>query len=153
MDKINFKNFPDTSTPLSAENINLMQNNIENGINEMQEKIKGKEIYKNEQGTTENITFSEQLEEGNLIEIIYCRKRTNNTIVIKTSGKLPFFNEMEIDLDINYFSNIDNQQSISKAIKVTQTGITTIGENSWSNVNPFGGTNVINVLQVKKYEY
>lgn len=33
MEKINFKNLPDTSTPLNAENLNTMQNNIENAIN------------------------------------------------------------------------------------------------------------------------
>lgn len=32
MTKIEFKNLPDTSTPLSAENLNTMQDNIENAI-------------------------------------------------------------------------------------------------------------------------
>lgn len=32
MQKINFKNLPDTSTPLNAENLNLMQDNIESAI-------------------------------------------------------------------------------------------------------------------------
>ena len=32
MNKIDFKNLPDTSTPLSAENLNQMQDNIESGI-------------------------------------------------------------------------------------------------------------------------
>ena len=31
-EKINFKNYPDTSTPLSAETFNEMQNNIEDAI-------------------------------------------------------------------------------------------------------------------------
>ena len=33
MQKINFKNLPDTSTPLSADTFNQMQDNIENAIN------------------------------------------------------------------------------------------------------------------------
>lgn len=32
MQKINFKNLPDTSTPLNATNLNLMQDNIESAI-------------------------------------------------------------------------------------------------------------------------
>lgn len=32
MQKINFKNLPDTSTPLNAENLNLLQDNIEEAI-------------------------------------------------------------------------------------------------------------------------
>ena len=40
MNKINFKNYPDTSTPLSAENLNQMQSNIENEINSLNDKIK-----------------------------------------------------------------------------------------------------------------
>lgn len=33
MQKINFKNLPDTSTPLNATNLNQMQDNIESAIN------------------------------------------------------------------------------------------------------------------------
>lgn len=33
MEKINFKNLPDTSTPINAENLNQIQANIENAIN------------------------------------------------------------------------------------------------------------------------
>jgi hypothetical protein len=32
MQKIDFKNFPDTSTPLSAQNLNQLQTNVENAI-------------------------------------------------------------------------------------------------------------------------
>lgn len=32
MNKIDFKNLPDTSTPLSAENLNLLQDNVEDAI-------------------------------------------------------------------------------------------------------------------------
>lgn len=35
MDKIEFKNLPDTTTPLNAENLNTMQNNIEAEINSL----------------------------------------------------------------------------------------------------------------------
>ena len=32
MNKIDFKNLPDTTTPLSADNLNLLQDNVEDGI-------------------------------------------------------------------------------------------------------------------------
>lgn len=145
MDKIDWKNLPSTDTPIDAENLNLMQDNIEKAIN-------GTVLYENETGTNGNITFNKQIQEGDLIEIIYCRRRVDGTSVIKTSGKLPFSNGMEVDLDINYYSNADNQQSISKAININTTGITVLGENSWSNVNPFASTSVIYILKVKKYK-
>lgn len=121
-------------------------------ILELKEKIEGTTLYEDETGTNGNITFYEQIQKGNLIEITYCRKRVDGTFVIKTTGKLPFFDGMEVDLDINYYSNADNQQSISKAINISATGITGIGENSWSNVNPFTSSSVINILKVKKYK-
>lgn len=45
MTKINFKNFPDTSTPLSAENLNQMQDNIDNS---KVEKVEGKGLSTND---------------------------------------------------------------------------------------------------------
>ena len=39
MTKINFENLPSTNTPLSAENLNQMQTNIENAINEVLNKL------------------------------------------------------------------------------------------------------------------
>lgn len=121
-------------------------------ILELKEKLEGTTLYEDETGTNGNITFNKQIQEGDLIEIIYCRRRVDGTSVIKATGKLPFSNGMEVDLDINYYSNADNQQSISKAININKTGITVLGENSWSNVNPFGSTNVIYILKVKKYK-
>lgn len=44
MNKINFENLPSKKTPLSAEMLNTMQNNIEEAINTMQNNIKISEI-------------------------------------------------------------------------------------------------------------
>ena len=40
MEKINFKDLPDMSTPISADNLNLMQDYVENGINDLKSNIK-----------------------------------------------------------------------------------------------------------------
>ena len=39
MEKIDFKNYPDESTPLSAENLNQLQTNTEEAINEVNENL------------------------------------------------------------------------------------------------------------------
>lgn len=175
--KIGWKDEPSEDTPIDSGNLGGMEKNteefglaiqaeilavleakkseietkIETEILKLKEKLEGTTLYENEIGTNGNITFNKQIQEGDLIEIIYCRRRTNGTSVIKTSGKLPFSNGMEVNLDINYYSNVDNQQSISKAININTTEITVTGENNWSNVNPFNSSSTIYILKVKKY--
>ena len=39
MNKIEFKDLPDTSTPLNAETFNLLQDNVENAIDEVDNKL------------------------------------------------------------------------------------------------------------------
>ena len=56
MDKINFQNLPNTTTPINATNMNLLQTNVENAINSLNvytssekaigEWIDGKTIYR-----------------------------------------------------------------------------------------------------------
>lgn len=52
MNKINFENSPSTNTPLSAENLNLMQTNIEKAI-------RGTTLFEVVGGTKDNITLSD----------------------------------------------------------------------------------------------
>lgn len=35
MNKITFENYPNTNTPVSADNLNLLQDNVENGISDL----------------------------------------------------------------------------------------------------------------------
>lgn len=53
MEKINFKNLPDKTTPLNAQNLNKIQENVENEINRMKPKI----LWQNPNPT---VTFNEQ---------------------------------------------------------------------------------------------
>ena len=88
-------------------------------------------VYNNSTGTNGNITFSESISGASEIEIIYCRRRASTgTSVFKTTGKLPYSSGMEIALDINYYSNDTNQQSIAKIVVVTASGLTVTGENT-----------------------
>lgn len=51
MNKIDFKNLPDTSTPLSASNLNTLQDNVESAINEK---------ISNSAGTSQTIGYSQK---------------------------------------------------------------------------------------------
>lgn len=44
MDKINFENLPSTNTPISAENLNKLQNNIETAISESKNRLEDIEV-------------------------------------------------------------------------------------------------------------
>lgn len=142
MDKIQFVN--NSQPAINDTNLNQMQNNIEKAI-------KGTTLYDNEIGTNGGITFNENIQEGDNIEIIYCRRRTSGTSIYKSSGRIPYIEGMEVALDINYFANSQNQQNIAKSITVNNQGITVNGENSWGNVVTFGETNTIYITKVIKY--
>ena len=71
MKKINFKNYPDTSTPLSAETFNLMQDNIEDEFDLMQEKINGDVLFENTQGLNDNISLSKSTSNYKILKIDY----------------------------------------------------------------------------------
>lgn len=90
----------------------------------------GTSIYDDSQGTNSSIIFDNELSNISDIEIIYCRRRTNNTSVFKSTGKIPYINGMQIALDINYYSTDTNQQSMAKIVVVTDSGLTVTGENT-----------------------
>ena len=115
--------------------------------------MQGTVLYEDATGTNGAVTFSEPITKGE-IEIVYCRRKTDGSSIYKATGKIPFIEGMEIDLDINYFSNPDNQQSISKSITINNNGITVNGENTWGNANGFNNaTSTIYIVKVKKYIY
>lgn len=45
MNKINWENLPSTATPINAENLNAMQDNIENEINRVINKLSGNVLW------------------------------------------------------------------------------------------------------------
>lgn len=46
MDKINFQNLPGTETPINADNLNKLQDNVESAINEIDDKVKNRGVIK-----------------------------------------------------------------------------------------------------------
>ena len=111
--------------------------------------LDGKVLYEDSIGTNGNIVLN-GLEESRDIEIIYCRRRLAGTSVFKSTGKIPYFNGIELALDINYYSNDTVQQSIAKLIKFEDGVLNVIGENTLT-INNISTTNTIYITKVILY--
>lgn len=124
-------------------------------IEEMQQqiaKLKGTILYEDSTGTAGAVNLSESLQTGDEIEIIYCRRRAGDgTSVLKSTGKIPYTANMEIALDINYYSSDTTQQVISKIVFVNGNSITVRGETTSSNSASPITTSSIYILEVIKY--
>nr|DAU14035.1 MAG TPA: hypothetical protein [Caudoviricetes sp.] len=71
MEKIEFKNLPDTSTPIDAESLNKIQDNLESEINKTKNEAltESKEAVKEElKKSLGNIIRVEETEEWEIIE-------------------------------------------------------------------------------------
>lgn len=69
MQKINFENKPDTSSPINASNLNLLQENVENAIDEVSDDIIFVEYTQNYSlsggaGTHSRVTFQTSVPAG-----------------------------------------------------------------------------------------
>lgn len=81
MNKIDWKNLPSTDTPIDAENLNLMQANIENAIN-------GEILYQSEDGSTNSVTLNKSVAEFDFIDITVSAQNSYKTFrVINPNGK------------------------------------------------------------------
>lgn len=78
MNKINFENLPSTNTPINAENLNAMQNNIENAINNILQS-----------GTTNNVNYIKYID-GTLIQY---GKVTLQSYTGRSSGGLTYWSQ------------------------------------------------------------
>lgn len=80
MDKINFENLPSTNTPISAENLNLMQTNVETAINQVANQILKKVYsgYCDGKGTTVDTGISVNGGYGGMAYLIAYSFHTSN---------------------------------------------------------------------------
>lgn len=92
MVKINFENLPSTNTPLSAENLNLLQNNVEDGISD--NLIEAKDYT-----DTKGITESGSNANGNYIKYddgtMICYNRVSQTKNIDIAYEGAYFGSIE----------------------------------------------------------
>lgn len=71
MEKVEFKNLPDTSTPIDAESLNKIQDNLETEINKVKSEAltESKEAVKEElKKSLGNIIRVEETEEWEIVE-------------------------------------------------------------------------------------
>ena len=71
MEKVEFKNLPDTSTPIDAESLNKIQDNLETEINKVKSEAltESKDVVKEElKKSLGNIIRVEETEEWEIIE-------------------------------------------------------------------------------------
>ena len=88
-------------TPLSAEILNEMQNNVEKAINEVDEKMQRTVLYKNINGkqASSGITLSESVDNYDFIEI-YChedKQKLSAIAVITQKITKPYFYNKKIN--------------------------------------------------------
>lgn len=136
-------------TPLTSENLNKMQADLKSNIKDIY--FKGIVLYEDAIGTSGNVTFSSLIENGDMIEITYCRRKTNGESIFKTSGKISYEQGLQVALDMNYYSGF-NHQSIAKRITVNNQNIINNGENTVVNYISMSDTETIYITKVVKYE-
>ena len=110
-------------TPLSAENLKQMENNTEEAINKIEEKLVGTVLYENEEGTTGDITLSDSVANYDYIEF-QCKRGE----FIYCSGKLSNINGKTISLSTNYTTS-SQMYVYSKVITVLENVITAVRAN------------------------
>lgn len=91
---IEFKNLPDTSTPLNAENLNQMQSSI-------LELLKGTVLYENEQGTTDTLTLNDN--RSNYKRLVFYGKNTGEASAPVNGTKLGEFLSSTNEVTLNIF--------------------------------------------------
>lgn len=145
MKKIDFKNLPDKTTPLSAENLKLMQDYAE-------EDIEGSVLYENEVGTTENITLNESSENFKYLEIFFFDSHN-----LCNSVKVYKPNEKKINLHtFNVYSGSGTAFAYSRVVTIFGTSINNVSGDdnghwaSWNN--SINATNDIKIYRVMGHE-
>lgn len=71
----------DGQTPLSAENFIQMENNVEDAIGVVDDRITGTILYNSESGTSSDISFTEDLDNYRILKIEYFEESGNSTSV------------------------------------------------------------------------
>ena len=177
MQKIDFKNYPSTISPINGTNLNLMQDNVEDefdikdseigdlsnlntpsnsslvdAINEVFNKVKQDTLYESTNGTTGNITLSDSAANYDAIEILFGADGYNfYTKIYDPDGK-------HFGLMTPYVSGSNANQYLytsSYLISGTQIQFETAsntGINSSNSIFDFGTNSYIRIYKVIGYK-
>lgn len=145
MEKINFKNLPDTSTPINAENLNQIQNNMENAVN-------GYVLYDNTDGSNENITLSDSVANYEYIEIYY--STTGNI----RGGYTKIYQPNNINCDLSIIEQAGAQTDITRTRYYINNNIISLNVEyagyvhiSGTSISSTLGTNYLKITRVVGY--
>lgn len=131
-------NFINGVTPLNDTNLNKLQTDLK-------EEIEGTTIFDYQNDVTraksDTISFSENLNQGDLIEIVFARIKADSTLVLKTTGKLNYFAGMIISLDMLYNTATAGIENNAKRVIINSNGLTT--ENK--------STDSLGIIKIVKY--
>lgn len=124
MDKINFVN--GSQPAINDTNLNKLQTNVENAIN-------GTVLYENNNGSRDEITLNDSVENYGIIKIFYSDRTVyNSTEVYEANNK-------EINLMLSFsIENLNIARTIYRNIKITQTQLKTTTQGYLSMVTTGG---------------
>ena len=90
MQKIEFKDLPDTTTPLSASNLNTMQDNIENEIEDLKnDEWQNLSLTSNWSRFSDTFNIPSYSKRGNFVYLRGLLKRSSNIVGEETIATLP----------------------------------------------------------------
>lgn len=133
MEKIQFENLPSTNTPINADNLNLLQDNVENEFNNItNSKIVFEQSYKSTDAQDIEIDASDYL----FYEVLYQCGQYDG---IQTTGKIPIGKQTQL-LRIVSASGwyIGRRDIIVSSSKITISNCTYYPVNSTTEVNNNG---------------
>lgn len=110
MDRIGWKNLPSKETPLSAENLIQMENNIEEAIN-------GTVLFESSEGVNDHVSLNNSITKYKEIKIDY--KVALGDYIISNSKKIPIANGESFTL-----SEVIAHSSILQVIKTARYLVT-----------------------------
>lgn len=133
-------------TPLSAENMNKLQTDLENQINEDKTEI----LYEDNIGTTGNITLSEIASNFSYLEIFYKNDNNRHQSIKVDNPNNKTISLLSTSLDSNTASNIKikDMQISGTIISVIHTQELNFWNSSWHNND---GKNMIYINKVVGY--
>lgn len=123
------------STPLSAENLIQMEDNIADAINELQTLTEGTILYSNNSGTAGDITLNDDLSNYSKVEIVYYVSYSDGN-VYSTTGKIPVSSRIHLS---SVFIGTNSQfNSYCKRLNASGTQITVGSDRRY--ISTGGGT-------------
>lgn len=130
MNKINFENLPSTNTPLSAENLNLLQDNVEDAIDNVSIELDD-EVSTSSTNGVENQAITNYVNSLKPIELYYNASGSNDEITLSDSSA----NYDYIDI---FFRQQDSTFSFTRVFSPNGKHVMLMGYHTTNSGNALG---------------